>query len=260
MPTTQKAAAGATKAAPKRAKKAASSTKSTSPSKGGAKKRPSPAPGGGSRPAATFNPHFFVDRALSLKVDEKGAEVGIKVADVLRFGLARYAKGYDPEASGPVFDDSLPEAAMKDLKAAWKSNDDHYLNAYLAALVAAGWAYSDLAEATMACGGKAKISRQAIHLRVKKAPTEPPPLPEVPVARKPMNKRAPGSSPETRDLSFRVALDIHEAAAARAKRDGESITSVLEKAMEDFVSGRVSVEEISSLVSIASALPPQQDD
>lgn len=201
-------------------------------------------------------PHFNLDRRLTERVVARAQRDSIQLSDVLRFAIARYAEDapeQEPEISAAAL---LPEEGLKTLREVWKTNSPPLINSYLAALFAAGWSNRAIADSVVACGAKEKMTRQAVSLRVKAAPEDVPPLPDVPtlgprrttpvVPAKPKNRsRVAGKKPQdTVNTSFRCNGADFDAAKRRATAEGAMMTAVLEDAMADYASGQVKKRQI----------------
>lgn len=106
------------------------------------------------------------------------------------------------------------------------------MTAYLSALHQAGWSYGALA-VPLGC------SRQAVHLRLSKyVPTdEQPSLPEVP----PGPARSRGTAGERFDWAIWIDRGIYAVAVAHAHNRGQSMQSVMEQILRDFISGALHV-------------------
>lgn len=208
------------------------------------------------KPAKTR--HFLLDRSLHRQASKQTLKDGLVISDVLRYGLSQYA------ASSPMSGKSeapltvLPKEAQSDLKALWLSGDSERITHYLAALSRGGWTNQAIADSLIASGAVDKMTRQAVNLRVVKAPEElRDDLPEVPERgprrslvspRKGVKGKFEGAKKKTRsnshDLSFRVTDEEYEVASKRAKYEGAMMSGVLDNILLDYVNGEYDVKDI----------------
>lgn len=126
---------------------------------------------------------------------------------------------------------ALPAAAADQL-ISYAAAGDPLLTVYLAALHRAGWSYGALS-APLGC------SRQAVHLRLAKyiddgKPHDLPPVPPGP-------GRSRQSASDRFDWAIWVDRDTYAVAAAHANSLGQSMQSVMEQILRDFINGALTV-------------------
>ena len=190
------------------------------------------------------NRHFLLDRGLYLDAAGRCEEDGISLSDVLRYAISQYGAQAPAEGEMQPALDLLPARTLVTLKSVWNTRDSDYINQYLAALHRAGWTVRTIAESLVACEAVPRMTRQAVSLRVLKAPEDlRPDLPEVPELgpRRPIvSSKKPGkrkSREEVHDMAFRVTDEDYLAAARRDKHEGAMISSVLDKALLCYTNG-----------------------
>lgn len=188
--------------------------------------------------------HFLVDRELHAKASERVAQFeGLVLSDVMRHGIDLYAK---EAPSRPVEETLLPASALESLAAL--KGDSARLTEYTAALARAGWTYQAIANSMVAAGLAAKMSRQAVSLRVKRAPEKLrrglPKVPKPSARRLVPRNESEAMHRETRskdtlyNTSFRVADESYLAAKARCKAEGSMVTVVIEDTLKAFLAGK----------------------
>lgn len=239
-----------TKAKP--ASKTTSKAKAAGPAKGkaAAASRPKPRPVVlNGQPAK--NRHFLLDKALLKQATAKCRKDGLVISDVLRHGLTVYSADAPPEGEVQSALDLLPEETMGDLKDVWLSGDSDKATHYVAALHRAGWPTRAIADSLVASGAVEKMSRQAVSLRVVKAPEELredlPAVPDLGPRRaivsarkgkkgeyKPAKKKA---RDKAHDVGFRVEDTVYADASRRAKAEGAMMSGVLDEVLYAYLDG-----------------------
>lgn len=202
------------------------------------------------------NRHFHVDRTLYDQTMDRCEDEGINISDVMRLGLDLYgqkAPAADAVTDGPPV---LPRTALNFLKKTYRAGDAEMVNQFLAACHRQGWTVQSLADSMVASGVVDKFSRQAVSLRILKAPDElSEDLPNVPgqgprrVTLSPRRGKtkdqfaAAGKKAKrhrvvsTYDLAFRITDSSYEPAARRAKHENAMMSRVLDEIMENYLSG-----------------------
>ena len=201
------------------------------------------------------NRHFLLTRDIYEQASARCDEDGISLSDVMRHGIDTYgAKA--PSAEKAEAGRSLPKSALADMKRLYGS-DSGMLTEYLAACHRAGWPLQNLADGLVASGAVEKISRQAISLRVLRAPDVlSASLPKVPALgpRRAMTSprrgvrasefAAAGASAKrereanTYDFAFRVTDEAYEKASRRAKYEGAMMSGVMDQVLLNYLDGK----------------------
>lgn len=246
------------------AKKAAAKTVKAPVKRAAARRAAGAGPSGGRRAAAVRRPvtlngqpasnrHFLLDRDLYNESMARVAEDGLSLSDVLRHGIDVYAKKA-PKEDVPDKTQVLPRGALAEIKRMYKAGESDRLNEYLAALHRGQWTMQALADSFVAAGLVDKISRQAVSLRINKAPealsADLPPVPELgprrslPSPRKGKTKeeyeaasKKRGGKSDAHDLAFRVEDSAYHAAARRAKRENAMMSGVLDEVLVSYLAG-----------------------
>lgn len=192
------------------------------------------------------NRHFLIDVVLVEAATTKAEEDQVSVSDVLRYGVREYgATAPAEDAEVVVAANQLPSAGLRTLAALWrrskKKNDPDLINQYLAALHRAGWSTRAIAESIVAAECAESFTRQAVNLRVLKAPDElREDLPAVPTLgpRRPMlSSKSKTKRIAKHDLTFRVKDEEYAAAKRRSVKEGAMMSSVLENVLLGYTNG-----------------------
>lgn len=199
------------------------------------------------------NRHFLLERVLVDAAAEKAIEDSldgdykISVSEVLRFGIREYGRsGGTIDVNTPDAMVHLPPRGLKVLKAVWdtakRNGSSDTINQYLAALHRGGWTTRAIADSLVAAGCAEKMTRQAVSLRILKAPEElSPDLPPVPALgpRRMIvsSKKISKSREHVRDIAFRVKDSDYELAQIRAKSEGAMMSSVLDNVLLGYTNG-----------------------
>lgn len=256
----KKATASTTKAPAKKAVAKKTVAKRDAVKKGAAKTAAKKAPARRSGPVMldgqpAHNRHFLLTRSIYEDAVDRCQEQGINVSDVLRLGIDNYgAKA--PTAAKAKGGRPLPKTALAELKRLHRT-DSARLSEYLAACHRAGWTLQALADALVESGAVDKISRQAVSLRILKAPERlSADLPTVPALgprrviasprkglRQAEFEKAGASAKREReanshDLAFRVTDEAYELAARRAKYEGAMMSGVLDQVLLNYLDGK----------------------
>lgn len=250
-----KKSAAATTTATAPAKKTAARTstaRKSSAKKAPARRRTGPVMLDG-KPA--HNRHFLLTRSIYEDASDRCDSQGLSLSDVLRHGIDNYgAKA--PTAEKAKAGRSLPKSALAELKRLYRS-DSARLTEYLAACHRSGWTLQALADGLVQSGAVDKISRQAVSLRILKAPERlSKDLPAVPALgprraitspRKGLTmaefEKAGASAKREReantyDLSFRVTDEAYELASRRAKYEGAMMSGVMDQILLNYLDGK----------------------
>lgn len=200
---------------------------------------------------AAKNRHFLLDKGLVKRATVQAAKDGLHVSDILRHGIAKYAKDAPSVSEAKTALALLPDYTIEDLREIWDSGDSDKATHFVAALHRGGWPTRAIADSIVASGAVEKFTRQAVSLRVLKAPEElRSDLPEVPElgprraivsARKgqkgeykPAKRKA---SDNAHDVGFRVEDEVYAEAARRAKHEGAMMSGVLDGVLHAYLSG-----------------------
>lgn len=201
------------------------------------------------------NRHFLLTRSIYDSAVVRCAEDGINVSDVLRLGIDNYGAKAPTEAKAKA-GRPLPKTALAELRRLYRT-DSARLTEYLAACHRAGWTLQALADGLVESGAVDKISRQAVSLRILKAPERlSEDLPAIP----PLGPRRVIASPRkglrqaefekagasakrereanSHDLAFRVTDEAYELAARRAKYEGAMMSGVLDQVLLNYLDGK----------------------
>lgn len=196
------------------------------------------------------NRHFLIDLPLLEQASKRCAEDGVVISDVLRHGLEVYAADAPARASTGVR--VLPAEALAELKRLRWTGDSDGISQYLAACHRAGWTTQALADSMVKSGAAANMSRQAVSLRVLKAPEVlRDDLPEVPELgpRRTIESPRKGktrveytaeqgkSQQTTHDMSFRITDEVYTKARRRAKNEGAMMSGVVDSLLEAYING-----------------------
>jgi hypothetical protein len=242
----------AAKKTPARKAPAKAATKKEAPAKKAAARKKMPPP----RPLMldgepASNRHFLLDRDMMKKATARCAAQGIIISDVLRHGVDVYAEGAPPEGKEKTALMFLPDRAMKALAKEYETNSERATH-YMAALHRAGWPTRVIADSLVESGVAFRMSRQAVSLRVLKAPDELfDDLPKVPDLgpRRPIVSARKGQTGEYKplppkrprdmahDVGFRVKNSVYADAARRAKHEGAMMSGVLDLVLEAYLAG-----------------------
>jgi hypothetical protein len=201
------------------------------------------------------NRHFLLTREIYDRASLRCEEDGISLSDVLRHGIDNYGANA-PTAEKAAAGRRLPKSALAEMKRLYRS-DSAKLTEYLAACHRAGWPLQALADGLVESGAVDKFSRQAVSLRVLRAPEvlsdslpNPPALgPRRTITSPRRGLRADefakaGASAKrereasTYDFAFRVIDEAYEKAHRRAKYEGAMMSGVLDKVLLNYLDGK----------------------
>lgn len=190
---------------------------------------------------AAIYPHFIFPQDLYEAANEKAKAEGLRIGDVLREGVIEYGQGATAAArafTGKI--PPLPRLGVYGLKRVWESGDQQRINSYMARLYEQGWPLRSIADGMVATGLVDSFTRQAVSLRVNKAPaTLPDGLPDVPETGPRRYETLPDDGGH--DLSFRVSAEDYDLANRRATYEAAMMTSVLEDLLRRYVAGTFEV-------------------
>ncbi|MGY1601669.1 hypothetical protein [Geodermatophilus sp. SYSU D00815] len=197
-----------------------------------------PGTAGSSRPSLHGRPaqnrHLVLSRDLFERARAKAGAEGLPLCEPLRRGLAAYAAAAPAEGAARRRRPALPEPARRSLVDLWHEGDRERVNAYLAALAAAGWPYRALGDALVAGGAVPGMTRQAVALRVQAAPTvRPVGLPPVPATGPRRPRRAPAA--DRHDYPVRMCDDDWQAVLLRAAHEGATVTAVADEVLRRYL-------------------------
>lgn len=171
-------------------------------------------------------PHHRVGAELHERARLKATRMGFSMSSVAARGLSLYTQGeLTVVARRPA--QALPEALRANLRRFHDSNDS-LLDPAIKALRAAKWPVAAIAQAL-------EVSRQAIHLRLRKPTLET--VPKLPFAIPVYTS----SNPSKFDWAFWIEGDDYSNAVQVAEAKGHSMTDVMSAVLEEFVSAKADV-------------------
>ena len=202
---------------------------------------------------ATIVPHHRVDAALHGAAKAKAKADGVSLSQIAEAGLRDYtsnagstvrSKANSKVSAGKLTREApqLPQDAADEL-ARMNSVKDVRILPYLAALRDAGWSYASLA-------APLRVTRQAIHLRLsaweRDVSTDPVTLPAVPLGpgRTTFPAHAPSVSGPRFDWAIWIDRGLYAVASENAKARNEVLRDVMERILDDYVSGRLVVTPV----------------